>query len=50
MSGDSSTFQVRGVKASNAGYYQCVVFNSAGSETSLCASLIIGKHTVYSRY
>ena len=44
--GEGSTFQVRGVKASHAGYYRCVVSNSAGSDTSQCASLTVGKHTV----
>ena len=33
-----------GVKASNAGYYRCVVSNCAGSETSQCAWLTVGKH------
>ena len=46
LSGEGSTFQVRSVKASNAGYYRCVVSNSAGSETSQCASLTVGKHTI----
>ena len=44
ISGEGSTFQVRSVKASNAGYYRCVVSNSAGSDTSQCASLTVGKH------
>ena len=48
LSGEGSTFKVVEVKASNAGYYQCVVSNSAGSETSQCASLTVGKHTVLS--
>ena len=43
LSGDSGTFQVKEVQASNAGYYRCVVSNSAGSETSQCASLTVGK-------
>ena len=46
LSGEGSTFKVEDVKASNAGYYQCVVSNSAGSETSQCASLTVGKHAV----
>ena len=41
LSGDSGTFQVREIKA---GYYRCVVSNSAGSDTSRCASLTVGKH------
>ena len=41
---EGSTFQLVDVKASNAGYYQCVVSNSTGSETSQCASLTVGKH------
>ena len=44
LSGDSGTFQVMEVKGSNAGYYQCVVSNCAGSETSQCASLTVGKY------
>ena len=44
LSGGSGTFQLTGVKACNAGYYQCVVSNSAGSETSQHASLTVGKH------
>ena len=48
LSGEGSTFQVRSVKASNAGYYRCVVSNSAGSETSQHASLTVGEHTIQS--
>ena len=44
MSGEGSTFQVRGVKVSNAGYYRCVVSNSMGSETSQRASLTVGRY------
>ena len=44
LSGEGSTFQVREVQACNAGYYRCVVSNSAGSKTSQCASLTVGKH------
>ena len=44
LSGEGSTFQVRGVKANNAGYYRCVVSNFAGSKTSHCALLTVGKH------
>ena len=36
LTSEGSTYQVRGVNASNAGYYRCVVSNSAGSETSVC--------------
>ena len=46
LSGEGSTFKVEDVKASNAGYYRCVVSNSAGSETSQCASLTVGKHAI----
>ena len=44
LPGEDSTFQLLEVKMSNAGYYRCVVSNSAGSETSQCASLTVGKH------
>ena len=44
--GDSGTFQVMEVKASNAGYYRCVVSNCAGSETSQCTSLTVGKYVL----
>ena len=44
LSGEGCNFQVREVKTCNAGYYRCVVSNSAGSETSQCASLTVGKH------
>ena len=51
LSGEGSTFQVlqaelklTGVKACNAGYYRCVVSNSPGSDTSLCALLTLGRH------
>ena len=33
------------VQACDAGYYRCVVSNSAGSETSQCANLVVGKDT-----
>ena len=36
--------RLTGIKASNAGYYRCVVSNSAGNETSQRASLTVGKH------
>ena len=31
------------VQACDAGYYRCVVSNSAGSENSQCANLVVGK-------
>lgn len=34
------------VMACNAGYYRCIVSNCAGSETSQCASLTVGKQFV----
>ena len=43
LSGDGSSLQVVGIQASNAGYYRCVVSNTAGSETSICAFLTVGK-------
>ena len=48
LTSEGSTLQVRSVKASNAGYYRCVVSNSAGNETSQRASLTVGKHTILS--
>ena len=51
LSDEDSTFQEVGtelklirVKACNAGYYRCVVTNSAGREMSLCALLTVGKN------
>ena len=44
LSGDSSTFKVKEVQASNAGYYRCVVSNCAGSETSQHVSLTVGRY------
>ena len=32
------------VQACDAGYYRCVVSNSAGSETSQCANLVVGEY------
>ena len=43
LSAVGNTLQVVKVQTSNAGYYRCVVSNSAGSETSQCASLTVGK-------
>ena len=39
---DKVGLKVTGVQAS-AGYYRCVVSNSAGSDTSQCALLTVGK-------
>ena len=54
ISRDGSTFQqvgtvlkVTGFQACNAGYYRCVVSNSAGSETSQYTNLVTGKCTVF---
>ena len=47
LTSQGSTFQVGGVKGRNAGYYRCVVSNCARSETSLCASLTVGKTVTY---
>ena len=51
LSSEDSAFQEVGtelkltrVKACNAGYYRCVVSNSAGRTTSLCALLTVGKN------
>ena len=51
LSSEGSTYQEMGtelklirVKACNAGYYRCVVSNSAGRTTSLCALLTVGKN------
>ena len=46
LSGGSGTFQVAEVKACYVGHYQCVVSNCAGSETSQCASLTVGKYAL----
>ena len=43
LSGDGSSLQVVGIQVSNAGYYRCVVSNSAGSGASLPAILTVGK-------
>ena len=43
LSGDGSSLQVVGIQACDAGYYRCVVSNTAGSETSICAFLTVGK-------
>ena len=50
LSREGSTFQEMGtelklirVEACNAGYYRCVVSNSAGRTMSLCALLTVGK-------
>ena len=32
------------VRPCDAGYYQCLVSNSAGSETSQCAILVVGEY------
>ena len=54
ISCDGSTFQqveagglkLTDLQACNAGHYRCVVSNSAGSETSQCVNLVIGKCTI----
>ena len=43
LSSEDSRFQLMEDQACNAGYYQCVVSNPDGSETSQCASLTVGK-------
>ena len=53
LSGENSSCQeaelmLTGVKACSAGYYRCKVSNSAGRETSQCASLTVGKLVHYS--
>ena len=47
LSGEGSTFQLLEVQACNAGYYRCVVSNSAGSDSSQCASLTVGEIMFY---
>ena len=47
LCGEGGTFEVVKVQAYNAGYYRCVVSNCAGKEISQCASLTVGKHTVF---
>ena len=54
ISCDGSTFQevetgglkLTGFQACNAGYYRCVVSNSAGSQTSQYTNLVVGKCNV----
>ena len=40
---NSSTLTIPSVQKSNEGSYHCIVSNCAGSETSQCATLIVGK-------
>ena len=40
-----SRLKLTAVQACDAGYYRCVVSNSAGSETSQCANLVVGEYT-----
>ena len=50
LSAEGSVLQVEKIQASNAGYYQCVISNSAGSEASHYASLTVGKHDCVSYF
>ena len=43
LTGEGDTFQVVDVQVSKAGYYRCEVSNYAGSETSQCANLTVGR-------
>ena len=38
-----AALKLTAVQASDAGYYRCAVSNSAGSETSQCTKLVVGK-------
>ena len=40
---NSSTLTIPSVQKSNEGSYRCIVSNCAGSETSQCTTLIVGK-------
>ena len=40
---NSSTLTIPSVQKSNEGSYRCTISNCAGSETSQCATLIVGK-------
>ena len=40
---NSSTLTISSVQKSNEGSYRCTVSNCAGSETSQCATLTVGK-------
>ena len=50
LSAEGSVLRVEEIQACNAGYYQCVVSNSAGSETSHYASLTVGMHNYVSYF
>ena len=41
---NSSTLIIPSVQKSNEGSYRCIVSNCAGSETSQCATLTVGKN------
>ena len=41
---NSSTLTIPSVQKSNEGSYRCTVSNCAGSETSQCATLTVGKN------
>ena len=43
---NSSTLTISSVQKSNEGSYHCTVSNCAGSETSQCATLTVGKENI----
>ena len=46
----AAELKLASVKAHNAGYYRCVVSNCAGSTTSKCVRLTVGKHAYKSPF
>ena len=47
---NSSTLTIPSVQKSNEGSYRCTVSNCAGSETSECATLTVGKNCCEKQY
>lgn len=43
----ATELKLASVQAHNAGYYRCVVSNCAGSTTSHCVRLTVGKNACY---
>ena len=47
---NGSTLTIPSVQKSNEGSYHCTVSNCAGSETSQCATLTVGKNCCEKNY